>query len=243
MIEIENRQIIPIGCSCISQFQIAKHFAPRPTQAGFFDWNIATPAASADVMRAYMDQSLLPKLADRAAYGTLSARKYLINKHFPGLYFWHEPSAEVLDPARPERFNAFVNKLRYLVRQTFAPRNTPALIWSNVQPNLKIVTARVTDDWSQFCLTPARYERLNSVAAQLFAGPDLYFAVNPEDCAPELLDQPNVFALGLPRCGKYVGPKGHFAAIFGAIDGVDLAKTDQPRPQRDQHNAAPSLQR
>lgn len=217
MIAIEGQKIIPIGCSCISQFQIKKHFAPAPTQAGFFDWNIATPAASADVMEAHLDGSLMAQLSDRAAYATLSPRKYLVNSHFPGLYFWHEPSAEILDPDSDAGFQRFCDKLNHLVAQTFQRRAKPHLIWSNIQPNLKIVTARVTDDWAGFCLSTPAYDRLRAVAAQVYDAPNLHFAVNEDDCAPALLGLSNVYALGLPRCGKYVGPKGHYAPIFDAI--------------------------
>ena len=217
MIAIDGQQIIPIGCSCISQFQIKKHFAPAPTQAGFFDWNIATPKASADVMEAYLDGGLMARLMDRAAYSTLSPRKYLVNNHFPGLYFWHESSTEILDLNSNVGFQQFCDKLRHLVAQTFQRRARPQLIWSNIQPNLKIVIARVTDDWAGFCLSQPAYERLQNLAAQLYDAPNLHFAVNAEDCAPALLGRDNVHALGLPRCGKYVGPKGHYAPIFAAI--------------------------
>jgi len=217
MISLGKTRIMPIGCSCISQFQIQKHFVPLPTQSGFFDWNIATPAASAAVMDAYSDGSLLPKLVDRAAYFTLSPRKYLMNGHFPGLYFWHEPSEDILDQGNPHRFEAFCDKLRHMVAQSFKNTPQPHLIWSNTQPNLQIVTARVSDDWAAFGLSVAGYDRLTEAAAKLFSNPHIYFAVNEHDCAPALLSRANVYPLGLPRCAKYVGPKGHYGPIFRAI--------------------------
>lgn len=217
MIELARARIIPIGCSCISQFQIGKYYRDAPAPSGFFDWNIATPAASAAVMAAHLDGRLLPLLADRDAYCMLARPRYLHNRHFPGLYFWHEPSREILDPANPARFDAFQAKLAHLIGQTFALTPAPHLIWSNIQPNLRIVTARVSDDWGAFRLEPAGYARLKELGAAIFPGARFHFAVNRQDCAADLLALPDIHDLSLPRSARYVGPKGHYAPIFDAI--------------------------
>ena len=184
MITIEGRHIIPIGCSCISQFQLEKAFPGATKRGGFFDWNIATPAASADIMAAYANGTLMARLADHSAYAMLTRQRYMINNHFPGLYFWHEAARDILNPATPERFAAFQAKLAHQLETTFRPgQGAVHLIWSNIQPNLKIVTARVTDDWAGFGLTAHAINRLEQAAAALFANPSLWFVINRDNCA------------------------------------------------------------
>ncbi|MGR3722531.1 hypothetical protein [Abyssibius alkaniclasticus] len=218
MITIEGRHIIPIGCSCISQFQIQKRFADHPPRGGFFDWNIATPAASARVMEAYADGSLMPLLADFSAYTTLTRQHYLINRHLPGLYFWHEPARDILNAETPDAFAAFQSKLTHQLANTFKPgAGAVHLLWSNIQPNLKIVTARVTDDWGGFGLTCQAIDRLEAAAARLFEAPKLWFVINRDNCETGLAARPNVFDLGLERSAKYIGPKGHYAPVFRSI--------------------------
>lgn len=218
MITIEERHIIPIGCSCISQFQIQKHFANMPLRGGFFDWNIATPAASAMVMEAYADGSLMPMLADLAAYTTLTRQRYMITHHLPGLYFWHEPARDILNPDTPQKFAAFQDKVAHQLANAFKPGAGAAhLLWSNIQPNLQIVTSRVTDDWGSFKLTAQALNRLQAAASRLFESPELWFVINRDNCDPALIANPNVFDLGLERCAQYIGPKGHYAPVFAAI--------------------------
>lgn len=217
MISIGTTCIIPIGCSCITQFQIEKHFGRTAVQSSFFDWMITAPGATIALMTAQLDGTLAEKMADRTAYNLHSKCRYMANAHFPGLYFWHEKGGDIL--AEPAKFAAFLDKMQHLFARSFMPPPGHAvhLIWSNLQPNLKIVTARVTDNWAAFCLSSETYAQLTEVTARLYPGAVFHVVANPDDCDPALANLPNVYLIDLERSAKYIGPKGLYKPVFEQI--------------------------
>ncbi len=222
-----DRMILPIGCSCIVQFQLQQsrliEFALSTVSgaelfAGPFDWLISTPDASAAVLEAReIPLRGLDELELRN--GLAQARRQ------DGLYFWHinkeigKPALQLdsLDELAPAEA-AIVGKYRALSERFGAGDWALCCLWSNIQPNLQIAAGMVDRPWSDFHLTEARYAALRQACARLpAASVTMRFVCRPEDVSPDLHHRPDVHLLPLARSDAYKGEPDLFHPVFEDI--------------------------
>lgn len=232
MLRLADRAVLPIGCSCINQFQIDGHFGKGAARGSLFQWIIATPRATAQVFNRLRAGTLASAFEDRADFRLDGNR--LAHRRFDGLYHWHEAGRDVLDIRRPEHFHRFRSKVRHLIANTRAADVPVWLLWSNIQPNLRGAVEEVEGlDWNDFRLTRQAHAEIRWAAGEVFADPRFVFVGRREDIDRDLWDRPDVTLMDLPRSEKFRGPPGLFADILA--DVVQGGKGDQglPVPGRD----------
>ena len=211
MFNTQGLRFIPMGCSCFNQFQLEKCFAEGAPRRGLFDWNITTPKSTAEIFDAAADGSLEARLLDGDAYDYVTdgeGEARLRNRHFAGFYLWHAhpPSDERLD--RHVRSMAFASKLRWIWKSTFAERENCVLVWSNIQPNLRLTTRGTPSAWEDFHLTVDRYMAIKHRAEASYFAPKYRFFVRSDAVAAELLDADDVEVIDLEEKNNLSGHSG-----------------------------------
>lgn len=172
---VGRKLLLPIGCSCIVQFQldrstilaaIAGSTPPFTVakEAWLFDWQITKPDTTVDILSS-------------AARGIGGIEDFDLHecmvrsKRFAGLYFWHickdlgKPGLRIdhLDELRPEE-DRIIGKYDHLFKKLRTREDEIHCIWSNVQPNLQIAAEMVREPWDDFVLTKERYEPVKFTA-------------------------------------------------------------------------------
>jgi hypothetical protein len=221
-----ERLVLPIGCSCVAQFQL--QLSPRlrsaRLDAQLFDWAITTPDATASLLA--QPGPVVEALDElELVHGRVRARRQR------GLYFWHIKKTLGLPEATPlTRLDAhrkgmqqFISQHRHLAAKLGAPVEELHCLWSNVQPNLRHAVEAVGEPWSAFELTAARYDAIRAACAQWPARRlHNWFVCRPEDVEPSLHAAPGVVLLDLPRDPlEYQGAPGLFDPVFERMGIVD----------------------
>ncbi|PTW59142.1 hypothetical protein C8N35_108179 [Breoghania corrubedonensis] len=218
MIHLDDTTIIPIGCSCINQFQIDFFFGKERSRGSLFQWSITTPRATVEVLEQARAGTLAPLFAARERFEMEGA--HLHNRCFDGFYHWHEDGEAILGHDA-ERFARFAEKSLHLMSNTFAATGPVWLLWSNIQPNLR---QEIEDNtrlaWADFRLTRARRDAIRTAAHNVFADPRFVFVGRKEDVDAELWGDEEVVLMDLPRSDKFRGAKGLYAEVFARIEAA-----------------------
>jgi hypothetical protein len=219
---LDSTFVLPIGCSCINQFQInqSPQFRFTGGTATFFDWLITKPDATVDVLKARAP--FVRSLDDlELVNGRVRSRAH------PGLYFWHM-SKDV--PGAPMRLSdlsevaagieGFVAKHAHVMGKLNALPESVHCLWSNIQPNLRN-DVQGLEDWQDFHLTHQRYEALKQACSTLPAkNVAVTFVVRAEDAEAALHDLDDVVLIDCPRSEDYRGTPGLFNPAFERISNL-----------------------
>lgn len=216
---------LPIGCSCINQFQLEFFASAAPDRyrasGSPFRWNIITPEATARLLEAVQADKYFSLLdvPDDIVWDA----SWPCSRKIDGLYFWHiakdvgagnRMEARVLLQDHAV-FAQFKSKYDRLLKKLFElPRET-VFVWSNIQPNLKAaieLVERVT--WDDFILTDERMGAIkHSLRALGFDDPACVWICRQEDCAVRD-PMPDIHLMQLPRSEDYKGEAGLFDEIY-----------------------------
>lgn len=222
MLVLKDSYVIPIGCSCINQFQAkayADQFIPAAEARGaIFDWNIMTPQSTIELLSLCSSGDIKSVLCDRRNYVAedVAEPMRLRNTAFDCLYFWHEDADSVLN-GPPDNFEAFSSKVSRLIDNFLLPGTASpvALLWSNIQPNLQQSTSRFSVTWDAFRLTRKTHERMCAAVYGLFgSGAEVIFSGRQEDVDRALWERPDVFVMELRRSSNFRGPPGFFTPML-----------------------------
>ena len=215
--------LLPVGCSCIAQFQLqmATRMPPGQASSQLLDWTIATPRATVRLLR-----RRLPVVASADDLFLLPTSRAGV-KSVPGLYFWHIRRSLGLPETEPLRDLAhqgeavarFVEQHRHQVAKLGQRRRRLVCLWSNVQPNLRHAAEINGLPWSHFRLTAARHRGIRAACASLPADEvSTWFVGRPEDVSPALHGRDDVLLLDLPRSATdFQGTPDLFEPLFARI--------------------------
>ena len=218
MIHLHDKTIIPIGCSCINQFQIDFFFGKERCIGSLFQWIIATPRTTVEVLESARAGTLEGLLADRDQLEMDGA--HMRNRNFHGLYLWHEDAGAILG-REAEPYARFADKTLHLSQNMFAAEGPVWLLWSNIQPNLRQeVEDNTRLDWDAFRLTRVLRDAIRAAARDMFDDPHFVFVARREDVDAELWDDGDVVLMELPRSDKFRGAKDLYADVFREIEAA-----------------------
>lgn len=225
--------LLPIGCSCISQFQLEFFAAAHPGEfnasGSFFRWNIITPEATA---------RLLSELQINKNFSLFDSRDDVIfdagvpcSRKIEGIYFWHIhrdvgarsraelPAILDTDAAIAKlklKYDHLLSKLRELPRETL-------FVWSNIQPNLQSTVAALNHlSWNDFILTSERMAAIRQSLRTLgFESTKCVWICRQDDCA---VTEPSaeIRLMELPRSGEYKGQQGLFDVIYRSLLAAEI---------------------
>lgn len=216
----ENTLILPVGCSCINQFQILQTSLLNDWQhtAHFFDWIIASPD---DTIKLLND--LKPFLSSIDDFEIVNRK--VRSKHYPGIYFWHMAEALGLNIAYinslediKKDIHFAIEKYNYMLLKMSEIKTDIHCLWTNIQPNLKHDLEWVGEDWNNFYLTQKRYYQIQEKCAKLSPNKvKTWFIVRPEDIDQSLLGKEDVILLNVPLSSDYKGAIGMYDVVFEKI--------------------------
>ena len=232
MIVFEHKNIIPIGCSCINQFQIQYYFADldpeKKLPVSIFDWNIVTPDSTIKFLKMLRDKEIKSVMCDINNYQVTKAG-LLRNTVFEAFYFWHEKTEGLLSND-DNKFDIFQSKVCHLIDNFYHThqRSFVDLLWTNIQSNLKQTANLINLPWERFFLTKDRYSKMSSLGADLFGSKTrVTFVVRIEDLEePGMAKLPNVHVLNSSRpvfregdseMSDYAGTPNLFAPVFDKL--------------------------
>jgi hypothetical protein len=218
MLKSQRKIIIPIGCSCINQFQIDFYFGNSNLIGSLFDWNVTTPGTTVQVMRCIQAGAAHSLFEDRSHYELESG--YLKHAFFEGLYFWHENGRDIMDTKDSENFALFAGKVCHLIDNMTSFRDNVHLIWSNIQPNLRSAVGDVGLRWDAFRLTRQRYADIKLEAGSVFNAPCFTFISREEDVEGDVAAQDDVIVMDVPRGTDFKGGKDLYREVFDSIMGA-----------------------
>lgn len=214
MIQLQDKTIIPIGCSCINQFQTEFHFGKERCRGSLFQWTITTPRATVEALEYARAGTLNQLFADKSQYELDNG--HLRNRNFDGLYHWHDDGPAILR-GESAHFENFAGKVAKIIGNTLAPSRGVWLLWSNIQPNLKGEIGNTQLDWDDFILTRDRQDAIKRAARAVFDEPNFVFIGRREDVEAGLWDEEDVVLMDLPRSDKFRGAKDLYQDIFRGI--------------------------
>lgn len=220
--------LLPIGCSCINQFQLEYFASSVPDEyrasGSPFRWNITTPEATA---------RLLMEVQNKRRFSLLETPDDIVwdsgwpcSRKIKGLYFWHiakdvgasnrhEARLLLEDCAVFERFKSKYDRL--LDKLFELPRET-TFIWSNIQPNLKEAVEMLgLVSWEDFVLTSRHMTDIKRALHALgFEDARCVWICRHEDCA---VDEPDseIHLMHLPRSDEFKGQSGLFDEIYRSL--------------------------
>jgi hypothetical protein len=217
-----HRLVLPIGCSCITQFQLkgSARVAPSALPGYVFDWAIATPDSTVTI------------LDRRAPFAEREGDLELVDdrvrsRTVPGFYFWHikhhlqlADSVRIADLSQhPEGLRRFLEQHRHVMGKFANEVDQVDCVWSNIQPNLQHAVREVGESWSQFVLTPERYAAIKASCAQLPARKvTAWFVCRGDDVDRSLVGREDVVILDEPRSTtEFKGRPGLFDPVFERI--------------------------
>lgn len=215
----KNKLILPIGCSCINQFQIrlSAKFTGGRDAVYPLDWAITTPDATIDILS--HPAPFIHTLTDlEIKHGRVRSVTH------PGIYFWHINSDLQRDSMYFQNLSELapgidfiVEKHHYMMKKLTVKVDEVHCLWSNIQPNLKSAVDGL-EAWDSFHLTTQRYyaikERCNALPANKIS---VSFICRADDIDPPLCTKEDVFILECPRSPDYQGAPGLFDPIFDKI--------------------------
>lgn len=240
MILFENKCFIPIGCSCINQFQLDFYFGiKKPTfsrklaklfskiaifprsksaqkKAGLFDWIVASPSSTIQILEAIVSNDVYSLFMDKKNYSIEYG--YLKNNAFECLYFWHEDGKELLE--NDSQFSKFQSKVAHLIDNMLNATKVEHcfLLWSNIQPNLKYSLLFRPDSWESFILNEAHYDKITALTKVVF-GEDskCIFIFRAEDANLPSLEPDDIFTIELERSRDFRGEVDLYAPILNSL--------------------------
>ena len=214
-----RRLVLPIGCSCITQFQLqgSTRLAASQMPGYVFDWAIATADSTVAVLdrqTPFVERDIdLELVGDRVR-----------SRVIPGFYFWHiKHYLQIADAARisdlsghPEGLRRFLDQHRHVMSKFGDAVEEVHCVWSNIQPNLQYAVREVGEPWSQFVLTPERYAAIKASCARLRAQKvAVWFVCRGEDVDGSLAGLEDVVVLDEPRSNsEFKGTTGLFDPVF-----------------------------
>ena len=193
-----NKLVLPIGCSCITQFQLlnSTRLLPARPVSGFFDW--AGSGADSTVEILNRRKPFIRSVDDlEVLHGRVRAKSLRV-------HFWHInqffeiPMSQKIDSLLdyPEGTKKFVDHHRFLMGLFHQRVDELHCLWTNVQPNLRQSCDEVRVPWSDFRLTSARYAALKESCARLNARKiSVWFICRRDHMDPELAAQRDVTVL------------------------------------------------
>jgi hypothetical protein len=236
VILFEGKSFIPIGCSCINQFQLDFYFGiKKPTfakkiaklfswiaifsksksakkKAGLFDWIIASPTSTIQVFEAILSNNVYRLFTDKSNY--FIEYGYLKNNAFENLYFWHEDGKKILE--NDSQFSIFQSKVTHLIDNMLnvAKVERCFLLWSNVQPNLKYSLLFRPDSWESFRLNEEHYDKMIALTKVIF-GEDskCIFICRAEDVDLSSPKLDNIIIIELERSREFRGEADLYAPL------------------------------
>lgn len=220
MMRLDTKAVVPVGCSCINQFQIQYFLKrignPGAAMSSFFDWNIISPYSTSQIIRALIAGEAKEIIATRRNYRLENG--YLRNIAFEAVYFWHYPITSITE-FDGDVFEDFVSKISYLLdnfmNNAFGDRRYH--LWTNIQPNLKAAIALVDAKWDLFFLTESNYLEIAESLSSLFKDSRTMFVVRESDVDKRLIGADDVVILNLERSDDlliYKGPENLYDPIF-----------------------------
>lgn len=215
MIEETGARFVPIGCSCINQFQLQYAFASATMKTGLFDWTICAPSTTLAILDLEAAGDLRALLSNADAYGLDRGIGHVVHRDLPGLYFWHEDRTAVGSEDGRRRL---AEKVVHLTDNIFASTAPTHFVWSNLQPNLKAaVEGGTTLPWHAFTLTEEVRGALRQRLDRRFPHATVSFVTRAEDCAETLPQHGDVHVFDVPRSPDYEGAPGLYAPVFAAL--------------------------
>ncbi len=216
----QSHYIVPIGCSCINQFQLNFKFGQSSYDSQLFDWNIITPHSTIEIFKS-KGLTFVNSLNDLS----LHSECILKSERLPGFYWWHMnqfvqgnihySSIKDFEPY----FDSFKNKHQHQVEKFFRMNpNNITFLWSNLQPNLKSACQSFFD---QFTLTSSRYHMMKDAIAESFKGAKTIFLVRPELVETDILVNDDVMKFDLPYSEEFKGDENLFSSVW---DRYNLGK-------------------
>jgi hypothetical protein len=218
---------LPIGCSCINQFQLDFRFGRARSDSQIFDWSITTPDATIAILRE--KNAFITEFDDIK----FVSPNILFSRAMPGYFIWHLnkilpreylpiSNKADLEPA----FHVLVDKNKYQVDKFFKSNSVEVrCIWSNVQPNLKRSTKGM--NFADFFLTKSRYDQIKSMVNETWANSSTWFVVRAADVDEVLIDQPDVVVLNLDRATgsqqnkwDFMGEENTFLPVWDRIQKI-----------------------
>ena len=214
-----HQLVLPIGCSCITQFQLqgSTRLAASSMPGYLFDWAICTPESTVEVLDRQTPfverEGDLELVGDRVRSSAI-----------PGFYFWHiKHYLQIADSVRisdlslhPEGLRRFLDQHRHVMGKFGHHLDEVHCVWSNIQPNLAHAVQEVGEPWSQFFLTPERYSAIKASCARLRARRvAVWFVCRSEDVDVSLVGHEDVVVLDVPRSKtEFKGSTGLFDPVF-----------------------------
>lgn len=206
---VDNVVYLPIGCSCINQFQLNFCFENKHYDSQLFDWSITTPDATIAILR---DKKTFINGLDDIEF--LSAN-IPFSRLMPGYFIWHLEKMlpkEQLPIASRADLSPFINNLiekhKYQINKMFGMGPFEVrCIWSNIQPNLKRSTEPRGVNFSDFFLSVSRYKQIKALVKERWVNSSAWFVVRAADVDEVLIGQPDVVVLNLERSSAYNGVK------------------------------------
>jgi hypothetical protein len=219
--------MIPIGCSCINQFQAAayadRYLSDAEAKSGVLDWNIVTPDSTVELLTHCASGEVKTILRDRRNYVAedVAGSVKLRNAAFSCMYFWHEDATRVLHGPESS-FEEFANKVSRQIDNFLLPgrMSRVVLLWSNIQPNLQLATSSLAVKWEAFRLTMRNYECICEAAYACFGQrAEVVAAGRMSDVDEVLWKQPNVFVMELDRSSNFRGPAEFYTPMLARYLG------------------------
>lgn len=209
----EKNYFVPIGCSCINQFQLDFRFGKVGYDSQLFDWNIVTPDSTIQIINS-IGSPFVNSIDDLS----LHSNKILKSNTLPGFYWWHMEhfinkdfsflSIKDFEPY----FADFKQKHDYQISKFDSIKNHSIIfLWSNVQPNLKYACGNFLE---QFILTKSRYQGIKEVVNNSFASAKVIFLVRPELVEDCVLGHKDVFKIDVPYSNDYKGETSLYSEVW-----------------------------
>lgn len=211
--DTKKHYIVPIGCSCITQFQLNFAYTEKQYVSQIFDWNLFTPDSLINIL-----ESNFESLANASENIQIHLPGIVKAGNLPGYYWWHankiigeNKSFQSIEEFEEKIGSAFRSKLHYQIDKfmNISDSSNLVFIWSNAQPNLK---KALTVHWesNDFNLTNNRYQKICSLIKGKYPNSTVKFAVREEITDKEILCQEDVYVINVPISDEYEGDKSLF---------------------------------
>jgi hypothetical protein len=209
----EKAYFVPIGCSCINQFQLDFRFGKLNYESQLFDWSIVTPDSTIKIIDS-KNKPFINSITDLS----LHSSKILRSESLPGFYWWHmkrfikgDLNFSSIQDFEPY-FTEFKAKHNYQISKFFnISHDSIVFLWSNLQPNLKFACGSMLDE---FILTNSRYRNLKEVVNSAFTNAKIIFLVRPELVESTLVGQKDVIKIDIPYSSDSKGETSLYSVVW-----------------------------
>jgi hypothetical protein len=222
MIIYQDKFYVPIGSSCINQFEIrrrAESFGQSyVSKSSFFDWIIITPTSTIQLLHLIFEGRHHKIFSDFSYYSIINDK--LVHKYFEGLIFYHEKAEIILNDS--DKFDDFKMKTIHQLDNfvNFTVGKSPVFIWSNCQPNLRHEMRNFPTEISQsFSLTRRVHEHLLSILNKIFTDDFKCYFISRSSDLDKSIESEYLIVLDIPEITNYDGlsnlfPEPVMAKIF-----------------------------